>query len=112
MPLLQSLKVAELHQTQTASTSTPLGNTTNTYLPRSVILTPTHELSRQMSGFAKSPSHEIKLIVVCVSRDNLVNRDAVAARVATITRGRTSTNSVADSNGMNAIETEGEQLGD
>ena len=40
------------------------------YNPRGLILAPTHELSRQLSGFAKSLLHEIKLRVLCTSQAN------------------------------------------
>jgi len=39
--------------------------------PRALVLAPTHELSRQLSGFAKSLSHEVKLRVLCASRANV-----------------------------------------
>ncbi|KAG8879692.1 RNA helicase [Tulasnella sp. 332] len=38
--------------------------------PRAIILTPTHELSRQISTFAKALSHNIKLRVRCTSNPN------------------------------------------
>ncbi|KAL0959100.1 hypothetical protein HGRIS_014398 [Hohenbuehelia grisea] len=38
--------------------------------PRALILAPTHELSRQLTGFAKSLIHEIKLRILCASRAN------------------------------------------
>jgi ATP-dependent RNA helicase MRH4 len=39
--------------------------------PRALILAPTHELCRQLSGFAKALSHEVKLRVLCASRANI-----------------------------------------
>lgn len=38
--------------------------------PRGLILAPTHELSRQLSNFTKSLSHNIKLRVQCASQAN------------------------------------------
>ena len=67
LPLLQSVKLAELagknnHRSQSHSKKM--------YNPRALILAPTHELTRQLSGFAKSLSHEVKLRVLCASRAN------------------------------------------
>jgi len=67
LPLLQSIKLAELagkniHRSQSHSK--------RLYNPRALILAPTHELTRQLSGFAKSLSHEVKLRVVCASQAN------------------------------------------
>ncbi|KAF9036529.1 hypothetical protein BDP27DRAFT_1348096 [Rhodocollybia butyracea] len=68
LPLLQSLKLAELARQSSFSS-------THAYNPRSLILAPTHELARQLAGFAKTLSHGIKLKVVCASRANERNRD-------------------------------------
>ena len=55
------------------------------YNPRGLILAPTHELSRQLSGFAKSLLHEIKLRVLCTSQANQKNttrRDLTASQMS------------------------------
>lgn len=58
LPVLQSLK-----QTESLANPSALG-------PRALILAPTHELSRQLSFFAKSLSHNIKLRTMCMSNPN------------------------------------------
>uniref|UniRef100_A0A0W0F981 RNA helicase n=1 Tax=Moniliophthora roreri TaxID=221103 RepID=A0A0W0F981_MONRR len=63
LPVLQSLKLSEL----ASSSPVPQKREIN---PRALILAPTHELSRQLSGFAKALLHEIKLRVMCASRVN------------------------------------------
>ncbi|KAJ3852525.1 P-loop containing nucleoside triphosphate hydrolase protein [Lentinula lateritia] len=70
LPLLQSLKVSELTQNAQKTSSTYGPASKYAYNPRSLILAPTHELARQLSGFAKTLSHEIKLRVVCTSKAN------------------------------------------
>jgi len=68
LPLLQSIKLAEhAGKDNYQSQSHPK----RLYNPRALILAPTHELTRQLSGFAKSLSHELKLRVLCASRANL-----------------------------------------
>lgn len=65
LPLLQDLKRTEFERSGTLceSSSRPLN-------PRALILAPTHELSRQLAGFAKKLSHIIKLRILCASRAN------------------------------------------
>ena len=55
------------------------------YNPRGLILAPTHELARQLSEFAKSLLHEIKLRVLCTSQANQKNttrRDLTASKMS------------------------------
>lgn len=87
LPLLQSLKLSEARarsaEAAEAATSTSTAPAAKKwkpkYAPRAIILAPTHELARQLSGFAKSLVHEAKLRVVCVSKANVKNRDRSAA---------------------------------
>ncbi|KAI0935478.1 hypothetical protein AcV5_003895 [Taiwanofungus camphoratus] len=83
LPMLQDLKLSELSP-DSSSTShdvrpwTPLN-------PRAIVLAPTHELSRQLSGFAKALLHQIKLRVLCVSQANLPStskRNVTASKMA------------------------------
>ncbi|TFK48116.1 P-loop containing nucleoside triphosphate hydrolase protein [Heliocybe sulcata] len=70
LPLLQDLKTTELNpfpeHLQGKRERAPLN-------PRSLILAPTHELSRQLASFAKSLSHSVKLRVISASRANTPN---------------------------------------
>ena len=85
LPLLQSLKQAELNP----SPLSPLQNSSHVspvrpLNPRALVLAPTHELARQLSGSAKSLLHEVKLRVLCASRANVKNmkeRDATARQM-------------------------------
>jgi ATP-dependent RNA helicase MRH4 len=55
--------------------------------PRGIILSPTHELSRQLSGFAKSLLHEVKLRVLCASQANVKSykqKDSTASKMASL----------------------------
>jgi ATP-dependent RNA helicase MRH4 len=82
LPLLQNLKEAEFMSSSRPRSS---GRTTRPYNPRGLILAPTHELSRQLSGFAKSLLHEIKLRVLCVSQANqksTARRDLTAGKMS------------------------------
>ena len=79
LPLLQNLKEAELM----SSSRPPISK--RPYNPRGLILAPTHELSRQLSGFAKSLLHEIKLRVLCVSQANqksTTRRDLTSSKMS------------------------------
>ncbi|KAF8340746.1 P-loop containing nucleoside triphosphate hydrolase protein [Cantharellus anzutake] len=71
LPVLQSLKETEK---PLLSTSSPLPQT-----PRAVILAPTHELCRQLSAYAKSLSHEIKIKTVCFSNPSKPSTSAIQA---------------------------------
>ncbi|THH11316.1 hypothetical protein EW145_g742 [Phellinidium pouzarii] len=63
LPLLQLLK-----ETEASATYPPSQLATN---PRALVLAPTHELSRQLSTFAKALVHHAKLRVLCASRANV-----------------------------------------
>ena len=82
LPLLQSLKLSELSTTDLHSlTSAAPERVLN---PRALILAPTHELTRQLSGFAKALLHKVKLRVLCASRPNVKNtkeRDATTRKM-------------------------------
>lgn len=66
LPLLQDLKCTELERSGSPRKSSP-----RPLNPRALVLAPTHELSRQLAGFAKRLSHIIKLRILCVSRANM-----------------------------------------
>lgn len=76
LPVFQSLKLSESSLPPSPSPSNPnSGRPTNTATefalnPRALILAPTHELSRQLSKFAKALLHTTKLRVTCLSRSN------------------------------------------
>ncbi|KAJ4485434.1 P-loop containing nucleoside triphosphate hydrolase protein [Lentinula aciculospora] len=84
LPLLQSLKLSEWANSSSSSNFESLSE--YTYTPRSLILAPTHELARQLSGFAKMLCHEIKLRVVCTSKANVGGRERGGARGGVDTR--------------------------
>ncbi|KIJ19199.1 hypothetical protein PAXINDRAFT_109762 [Paxillus involutus ATCC 200175] len=65
LPLLQDLKRSELQ-----SSSSSRKSSSKSLNPRALILAPTHELSRQLAGFAKKLSHNIKLRIMCASQAN------------------------------------------
>ena len=71
LPVLQALKQSEL-QPSPDFLDTPSAPR-YTLNPRALILAPTHELSRQLAGFAKALLHVIKLRVTCASRANVKN---------------------------------------
>ncbi|KAH9931295.1 P-loop containing nucleoside triphosphate hydrolase protein [Fomitopsis serialis] len=66
LPMLQDLKISELQSDPVSlpPSQLPLN-------PRALVLAPTHELSRQLSGFGKALLHGIKLRVLCVSQANI-----------------------------------------
>jgi len=66
LPLLQDLKRTELEGSGSPRKSLP-----RPLNPRALVLAPTHELSRQLAGFAKKLSHIIKLRILCASRANM-----------------------------------------
>ena len=86
LPLLQNLKEAELMSS--SSSQPPISESKKRpYNPRGLILAPTHELARQLSGFAKSLLHEIKLRVLCTSQANQKNttrRDLTAGKMSSM----------------------------
>lgn len=65
LPLLQDMKRTELE-----CPGSPRKSSQQPLNPRALILAPTHELSRQLAGFAKKLSHIIKLRILCASRAN------------------------------------------
>jgi len=69
LPVLHHLKKSELAPEPTSSTTS--SQPRRAVNPRTLILAPTHELSRQLSSFAKALSHNIKLRVLCASRANV-----------------------------------------
>ena len=83
LPVLQALKQSELRSSSTALP--PHGHPRRPLNPRALILAPTHELARQLSGFAKALLHEIKLRVLCASRANVKNskeKEGTASKMA------------------------------
>ncbi|KAF8623593.1 hypothetical protein AX15_006234 [Amanita polypyramis BW_CC] len=72
LPVLQRLKQSEPRRSNvnSARVQSTSGFELN---PRALVLAPTHELARQLSGFAKKLLHEVKLRVLCVSRANVRN---------------------------------------
>ncbi|KAI0059885.1 P-loop containing nucleoside triphosphate hydrolase protein [Artomyces pyxidatus] len=64
LPMLQALKQAEIERPPPLHRPHPLN-------PRGLVLAPTHELSRQLTAFAKALIHNIKLRVQSVSRANV-----------------------------------------
>jgi len=85
LPLSQHLKQAELADKDLPP---PVPQRHQRLLnPRGIILAPTHELSRQLSGFAKSLLHEVKLRVLCTSQANIKSyrqRDSTASKMASV----------------------------
>ncbi|KAI0638765.1 P-loop containing nucleoside triphosphate hydrolase protein [Trametes polyzona] len=77
LPVLQDLKLAELRNEPrpSADPSAPR----RAMNPRALVLAPTHELARQLSGFAKELLHNVKLRVVCASQANTPSRKKVTA---------------------------------
>ncbi|THH27896.1 hypothetical protein EUX98_g6296 [Antrodiella citrinella] len=87
--MLQDVKTAELRPpTQDAETALAAGadaaapSPQRALNPRALVLAPTHELSRQLSGFAKSLLHNVKLRVLCASRANVPSSGPAARRNA------------------------------
>ncbi|RPD56286.1 P-loop containing nucleoside triphosphate hydrolase protein [Lentinus tigrinus ALCF2SS1-7] len=77
LPMIQDLKQSELNGTQRrAPDSSAQRRAMN---PRALVLAPTHELSRQLAGFAKELIHNTKLRVLCASRANTSSRKNVSA---------------------------------
>lgn len=65
LPVIQGLK-----ETEGAPVRPKNPNPNVVSGPRAIVLCPTHELSRQITTYAKSLSHNIKLRVVCASNPN------------------------------------------
>ncbi|EPQ61377.1 P-loop containing nucleoside triphosphate hydrolase protein [Gloeophyllum trabeum ATCC 11539] len=70
LPLLQDLKMTESNPFPDQVRETRSRASIN---PRAIVLAPTHELSRQLTSFAKSVSHDIKLRILSASRSNVPN---------------------------------------
>ncbi|KAF8629784.1 hypothetical protein AX17_005563 [Amanita inopinata Kibby_2008] len=87
LPVLQHLKQGELQRQQQQQTQVEKQDSAVSEFdlnPRALILAPTHELSRQLSTFAKALLHEVKLRVLCASRANVKNsrdKDASAKKM-------------------------------
>ncbi|KAJ6567752.1 P-loop containing nucleoside triphosphate hydrolase protein [Mycena vulgaris] len=79
LPVLQALKLSETRRL--AEEATPIASKRGLN-PRALILAPTHELARQLSGFAKDLLHDVKLRVLCASRANAPTRAARDPTVA------------------------------
>lgn len=69
LPMLHSIKWRELAQ-KDEQPDAPLRSQ---WSPKGLILAPTHELSRQLSRFAKGLCHNVKLRVFCLSQENRGN---------------------------------------
>ena len=67
--MLHHLKKSELACPE--STSPVIPSQQRAVNPRALVLAPTHELSRQLSSFAKALLHDVKLRVLCASRANV-----------------------------------------
>ncbi|KAJ7198815.1 P-loop containing nucleoside triphosphate hydrolase protein [Mycena pura] len=76
LPMLQALKVNEVRR---RAAGTPASQPRRALNPRALVLAPTHELARQLAGFAKALVHDVKLRVLCASRPNVVARDPTVA---------------------------------
>ncbi|KAF8172503.1 P-loop containing nucleoside triphosphate hydrolase protein, partial [Pholiota molesta] len=73
LPLLQGVKSAELAKQAAgpAADAAPVpAHLQRALNPRGLVLAPTHELARQLAGFAKALLYEVKLRVLCASRAN------------------------------------------
>ncbi|PIL30045.1 transporter [Ganoderma sinense ZZ0214-1] len=75
LPMLQDLKQSEVNNTQRAHPEAAR----RAMNPRAIVLAPTHELTRQLAGFAKELLHHDKLRVLCASRANTASRKNVSA---------------------------------
>lgn len=78
LPVLQHLKETEASRPPPKPASRPVN-------PRAIILAPTHELARQLSVFAKSLLHDVKLRVMCASQANAktqTSREVTASQMA------------------------------
>ena len=95
LPLLQDLKRTELERSAAPRTSSsrPLN-------PRALILAPTHELSRQLAGFAKKLSHIIKLRILCASR---ANRQGSTKNSGTASKMKMTMDAVFDNSGAGDV---------
>lgn len=69
LPLIQALKTTEKPLDQSGLSYA--GAALPRLRPRAIILAPTHELCRQLSSYAKTLSHDVKLRTVCLSNPPL-----------------------------------------
>jgi ATP-dependent RNA helicase MRH4 len=65
LPLIQALKATEKSLEQSGLSHA--GAESPRLRPRAIILAPTHELCRQLTSYAKTLSHDVKLRTVCLS---------------------------------------------
>ncbi|KAF8587502.1 P-loop containing nucleoside triphosphate hydrolase protein [Ramaria rubella] len=70
LPMIQYLKLTENSPAPLSPSAPPPSGRSLPLNPRGLILAPTHELSRQLSSFAKSLLHNVRLRVLCGSRAN------------------------------------------
>ncbi|KAJ7593598.1 P-loop containing nucleoside triphosphate hydrolase protein [Mycena floridula] len=84
LPVLQSLKIGEMGMRKALGSSSLLLLLLLLLLlalnPRALILAPTHELSRQLSGSVKALLHQVKLWVLCASQANVGVRVKVGSK--------------------------------
>ncbi|KAF4598082.1 RNA helicase [Pleurotus pulmonarius] len=80
LPVLQALKLSEaqFRAVHSGEEELPLN-------PRALVLAPTHELSRQLSTFAKALIHDVKLRILCASRANTRNGRPTSATASKMT---------------------------
>ncbi|KAF9478234.1 P-loop containing nucleoside triphosphate hydrolase protein [Pholiota conissans] len=103
LPLLQGIKNAELAELASgakAQEKTP-AHAERLLNPRGLVLAPTHELARQLSGFAKSLLHDVKLRVLCASR---ANEKSTAKKTDTTSAAQMAALYSETSNGEGALE--------
>ncbi|KAI0344296.1 P-loop containing nucleoside triphosphate hydrolase protein [Trametopsis cervina] len=84
LPMLQDLKTSELNSQESEHNNSAVSRLIN---PRAIVLAPTHELTRQLSGMAKSLLHNIKLRVISASQANTslkAPKHLTASKLATL----------------------------
>lgn len=72
LPVIQALKLTESPPIETETDESGLNGpsrskSSNLLTPRALVLAPTHELCRQLSSYAKTLTHEVKLRTICLS---------------------------------------------
>ncbi|KAF9525451.1 P-loop containing nucleoside triphosphate hydrolase protein, partial [Crepidotus variabilis] len=77
LPMLQAIKEAEVAEKDVLDGERPSTHSNRLHNPRGLILAPTHELARQLSGFAKDLLHQTKLRVMCASQANVKSTQKV-----------------------------------
>lgn len=73
LPMMQYLKLTEGSPAPLFPFTAPPPDRSISLNPRGLILAPTHELSRQLSSFAKALLHNVRLRVLCASRANTLS---------------------------------------